>query len=202
MAAFAKDSKYWVWAGRRCERASFALIPLCSVHQDKYAHNCVNKNVYICMMKTELSIVKGIHPGYILERELKKRHLQKGPFAISLNEYPQTLVSITKGKRRMNTNLALKIENALEIEEGYFMTLQLHFDIAEIKRRQPGSRPDLTKLRRILFWDTRMENIDWDKQKKSIIKRVFERGNEIEKMEIIRFYGQESVDHILDSHGK
>ena len=87
-------------------------------------------------MKTQLSIIKGIHPGLILERELKQRHLHKGPFAISLEEYPQTLVSITKGKRRMNTNLALKIENALEIEEGYFMTLQVYYDIKEIKRRQ------------------------------------------------------------------
>jgi len=74
-------------------------------------------------MKTQLSIIKGIHPGFILDRELKERHLRKGPFAISLQEFPQTLVSITKGKRRMNTNLALRIENALEIEEGYFMTL-------------------------------------------------------------------------------
>lgn len=53
---------------------------------------------------------KGIHPGFILERELKVRHLHKGPFAISLQEYPQTISAITKGKRKMNTSLALKIE--------------------------------------------------------------------------------------------
>ena len=153
-------------------------------------------------MKTKLSIIKGIHPGLILERELKQRHLSKGPFALSLQEYPQTLVSITKGKRRMNTNLALKIENALEIEEGYFMTLQLYYDIKEIKRRQYRLHPDFTKLRRVLFWDTKMENIDWEKQKKAVIKRVFERGNEIEKKEIVRFYGQENVNNILNAHGK
>ena len=153
-------------------------------------------------MKTELSIIKGIHPGIILERELKQRHLNKGPFALSLQEYPQTLVSITKGKRRMNTNLALKIENALEIEEGYFMTLQLYYDIKEIKRRQYRLHPDFTKLRRVLFWDTKMENIDWEKQDKTVIKRVFERGDEIEKEEIVRFYGQEKVNNILKSDGK
>ena len=153
-------------------------------------------------MNTELSIIKGIHPGLILERELKQRHLHKGPFAISLKEYPQTLVSITKGKRRMNTNLALKIENALGIEEGYFMTLQLYHDIAEIKRKQPKSHPDFTKLRRILFWDTKMENIDWEKQKNAIIERVFKRGNEIEKKEIIRFYGRKNINNILKTHGK
>jgi antitoxin HigA-1 len=153
-------------------------------------------------MKTKLSIIKGIHPGLILERELKQRHLSKGPFALSLEEYPQTLVSITKGKRRMNTNLALKIENALEIEEGYFMTLQLYYDIKEIKKRQYRLHPDFTKLRRVLFWDTKMENIDWEKQKRTVIKRVFERGNEIEKMEIVRFYGRENVSNILNTHGK
>jgi plasmid maintenance system antidote protein VapI len=153
-------------------------------------------------MKTKASIVKGIHPGLVLDRELKKRQLHKGPFAISLKEYPQTLVSITKGKRRMNTNLALKIENALEIEEGYFMTLQLYYDIAEIKRKQEKINPDFSKLRQILFWDTKMENIDWEKQKNAIIKRVFERGNEIEKKEIIRFYGLENVDSLLKVHGK
>jgi plasmid maintenance system antidote protein VapI len=153
-------------------------------------------------MRTELSIIKGIHPGLILERELKQRHLRKGPFAISLQEFPQTLVSITKGKRRMNTNLALKIENALEIEEGYFMTLQIHYDIAEIKRRQTGSHPDLSRLRRILFWDTKMENINWEKQRNAVIKRVFEKGNDSEKNEIIRFYGIEDINNTLKTNEK
>jgi len=153
-------------------------------------------------MKTELSIIKGIHPGLILERELKQRHLAKGPFALSLEEYPQTLVSITKGKRRMNTNLALKIEKALGIDEGYFMTLQVFFDIKELKKKQYKLHPDFTKLRRVLFWDTKMESIDWEMQKNAVIKRVFERGNEIEKKEIILFYGQENVKDILNMHGK
>jgi plasmid maintenance system antidote protein VapI len=153
-------------------------------------------------VKTELSIIKGIHPGLILERELKLRHLHKGPFAISLQEFPQTLVSITKGKRRMNINIALKIEKALGIEEGYFMILQVYHDIEEAKKSQNKEHPDFTKLRRVLFWDTKIDNIDWEKQKTAIIKRVFERGNEIEKKEMIRFYGQENVDNILKTHGK
>ncbi len=153
-------------------------------------------------MKTKLPIIKGIHPGLILERELKQRHLHKGPFAISLDEYPQTIVSITKGKRRMNANLALKIEKALGIDEGYFMTLQVFYDIKELKKKQYKLQPDFTKLRHILFWDTKIENIDWERQKNAIIKRVFERGNEIEKNEIIRFYGIENVNRISNMNGK
>ena len=152
-------------------------------------------------MKTELSIIKGIHPGLILERELKQRHLHKGPFAISLQEFPQTLVSITKGKRRMNINIALKIEKALGIEEGYFMILQVYHDIEEAKKSQNKKHPDFTKLRHVLFWDTKMENINWEKQKNAVIKRVFERGNDIEKSEIISFYGIENINDIMKTNG-
>lgn len=152
-------------------------------------------------MNNLLSIVKGVHPGFILDRELKKRQLRKGPFAISLQEYPQTLVSITKGKRRMNINIALKIEMALGMEEGYFMILQVYHDIEEAKKSQNKEHPDLTKLRRVLFWDTKIENINWERQKKAVIKRVFERGNDIEKNEIISFYGIKTVNDIMNTHG-
>lgn len=153
-------------------------------------------------MKTQLNIIKGIHPGIILERELKQRKLAKGRFALSLQEYPQTLVAITKAKRKMNIALALKIEQALNMEEGYLMLLQLYYDIEEEKRKQNTTHPDLSKLRPVLFWDTKMEKIDWNKQKKSVIKRVFERGNEIEKKEITRFYGKEIVNEIMSLNGK
>lgn len=153
-------------------------------------------------MKTKLSIIKGIHPGLFLEHELKQRNLHKSPFALSLEEYPQTLVSITKGKRRMNTNLALKIENALGIDEGFFMTLQIFHDIKELKKRQNKRYPDFSRLRRALFWETSMENIDWEMQKNAIIKRVYERGNEIEKNEIVQFYGIESINEVLKMNGE
>jgi len=152
-------------------------------------------------MKTQLSIIKGVHPGFILDRELKERNLRKGPFAISLQEFPQTLGSITKGKRRMNINIALKIEKALGLEEGYFMILQVYHDIEEEKRSQNKEHPDLTKLRRVLFWDTKMENINWERQKNAVIKRVFDRGNDIEKNEIISFYGLQTINDIMKTDG-
>jgi antitoxin HigA-1 len=148
-------------------------------------------------MNEQLAILKGIHPGFVLERELKQRNLPKVKFANLLNEFPQTLVSITKGKRKMNTALSLKIENALNLEEGFLMTLQLFYDIEQVKKITKKTRPNLKKLRPVLFWDTNINNIDWLQQKKAVINRVFERGNEQEKNEIIRFYGETVVNQIL-----
>jgi len=154
-------------------------------------------------MKTDINTIKGIHPGFVLERELEKRQLRKGQFALSLGEFPQTLTAITKGKRKMNTALALKIENLLGIEEGYFMVLQVYYDIELEKKKQNITQknisPNIELLRPILFWDTDMNKIDWQKQKRAIIKRIFERGNDIEKNEIKRFYGTETINSILNN---
>ncbi|MGP8214640.1 MAG: helix-turn-helix transcriptional regulator [Bacteroidia bacterium] len=148
-------------------------------------------------MESKQFILKGIHPGLVIARELKKRHIGKSKFAISLQEYPQTFSAITSGKRSMNTKLALKIEKALRLEEGYLMILQTYYDINKIKEKQNKEHPDLKKIRQILFWDTNIEKIDWEKQKRAIIERVFERGNEEEKKEITRFYGKEAIDKII-----
>lgn len=145
-------------------------------------------------MSQELEILKGIHPGIFLEHKIKERKLSKGRFALMINEYPQTLGTITKGRRSMNTALALKIEQELNLEEGFLMTLQVFYDIKHEKRRLiEKSHPDLSKLRPGLFWDTDIEKIDWQRQKRAVIQRIFERGNSIEKEEITRFYGDSEI---------
>jgi plasmid maintenance system antidote protein VapI len=149
-------------------------------------------------LEKELSILKGIHPGIVLERELVKRKLKRGRFAISVNEFPQTIGAIIKGKRDMNTALALRIEQKLGLEEGFFMMLQVFYEIEAEKRKQRDKQPpEMPKLRPVLFWDTKPEMIDWQKQKTAVIRRVFERGNDQEKAEVTRFYGKEEVERIL-----
>lgn len=76
---------------------------------------------------------KGIHPGFILKQELKKRNLGYMKFAISVEEFPQSLSAIMSGNQAMNIPLALKIEKLLSLEEGYFMMLQLYYDIEQHK---------------------------------------------------------------------
>jgi addiction module HigA family antidote len=148
-------------------------------------------------MFKEISIIKGIHPGLILERKLREKKLKKSRFAITIREYPQTLTAITKGKRGMNPALALKIEQALGLEEGYLMVLQALYDMKQEKLRQhSGGAPDLSKLRPGLFWDTDINQIDWLGQRRAVIERVIDRGNDEEKAEIKRFYGEKAFNKI------
>lgn len=148
-------------------------------------------------MLNNLEILKGIHPGAILERELQKQKLSKRKFALSIGEYPQTIGAIIKGKRDMNTPLSLKIEKALSLEEGFLMTLQVYYSIKKIKSNQAYIHPDISKFRSALFWDTDIQKINWLLQKKAVIKRVFERGNETEKEEIKNFYGESTIKEVL-----
>ena len=147
-----------------------------------------------------LRVIKGIHPGFILEREVKLRNIPINTFASLLKEGTQTLVAISKGNQEMNTTLALKIEKLLHLEEGILMILQGYSDIEQENKRQAANIPDLSKLRSILFWDTTISTINWEKQKNSVIRRVFERGNESEKEEIGRFYGQNTVNGVMSSY--
>ena len=153
-------------------------------------------------MELAIEKYKGIHPGIILERELKKRNLTKGPFALSLKEYPQTLNDITKGKRGLTPALSLKIDSALGLEEGTMLILQTYYEIKKEKQKSEfGEHPNLTILRKILFWDTDINKIDWHKQYKAVIQRVFERGNDKEKKEILRFYGNDKIKAVTGSTG-
>lgn len=127
-----------------------------------------------------------------LRTRIKKRALQQRPFVLSIGEHPQTLNAITKGKRKLNTALALKIEEKLNLEEGILVLLQTYFDMVEEKRKSNQS-PNLTLLRKSLFWDTDMTSINWEKQFKAVIQRIFERGNEAEKKELELFYGASKV---------
>jgi len=143
-------------------------------------------------MSFQLEKYKGIHPGIILERLLAKKEISQRPFALSIAEHPQTINAITKGRRNLNTALALKIEKELELEEGSLVLLQAYYDIAQEKKKTLPT-PNLTNLRKSLFWDTDISKINWDKQYKAIIQRIYERGNDAEKKELELFYGASKI---------
>ena len=82
----------------------------------------------------------------------------------------------------------------------HLMILQIYNSIKTLKNKEHSlNSPNLSLIRKALFWDTDIQKIDWEQQKRSVIKRVFERGSNQEKAEIVRYYGKKSVSTILKS---
>ena len=153
---------------------------------------------YICSMEKRFEKYRGIHPGIILARELKKRDLAQRPIALSADLAPQSFNQIIKGKRSLPLPAALKIDRELGLEEGTLALLQTYYDIEKEKRKTAtDDHPDMQLLRKSLFWDTNIDNIDWPAQYRAVILRVFERGNLSEKKEILRFYGSAKAREVL-----
>ena len=152
-------------------------------------------------MLPEISKVKGVFPGAVLSRELKKRGLDSKQFALSLGEYPKTINAIHKGLRKINPALSIKLGETLGVDAEYFMLLQACYEVE--KKRQDllknQSKPNLAIFQKALFWDTNIDKIDWQRQKRAVICRVFERGTETEINEIISFYGKKTIEVALIS---
>lgn len=150
-------------------------------------------------MLPEITKIKGVHPGAVLSRELKLRGLESKQFALSLGEYPQTINAISKGRRGINPSLSIKLGRALDADEEYFMLLQAYYEVERERKvlMANQAKPDLNKIRTILFWDTDIYHLNWQKQKKAIIRRIFERGNDTEIRETISFYGKETIEKEL-----
>ena len=64
-----------------------------------------------------------------------------------------------------------------------------------------SNKPDLSKIRKTLFWDTTIDRIDFTAHSQYVINRVFERGTEEEILEIIRFYGRDTILQNLNRNG-
>ena len=150
-------------------------------------------------MLPEISKIKGVFPGAVLSRELKKRGLESKQFALSLGEYPQTINAISKGRRGINPALSIKLGEKFGVSAEYFMLLQAYYEIEKKKQELLVNqvKPNISVFQKALFWDTNIEKIDWLRQQRAVIRRVFERGTEAEIKEIISFYGEKTVAETL-----
>ena len=116
-------------------------------------------------MLPEIEKIKGVHPGAVLSRELKRRGLGKSVFAKEIGEYASIITDITKLRRGISPRLGIKLDQKLGAEEGYFLILQAYFDlekeINKIALQRP--KPNLNVIRRSTFWDVNFDNIDHPK---------------------------------------
>ncbi|CAA7392503.1 helix-turn-helix transcriptional regulator [Chryseobacterium fistulae] len=148
-------------------------------------------------MLPDILKIKGIHPGIILRRELKRNHRKATEFSSKIGEHSQTLNAIMKEKRRITPALSIKLGEELEVSPEYFLVLQAFYDIQKTQNLNDDDKPNINILRKSLFWDTDISKINWVKMKNAVIRRVFERGNDEERREIERFYGKAYVQCVL-----
>ncbi len=138
--------------------------------------------------------IKGIHPGAILKRELRKRNIKSIALAKSIKEHPQTINAITQERRGINPKLSIKLGKILGADSDYFMLLQASYEVKVIEMKNKNSDGSLSdKIRRVIFWDTDFDKIDWNKNRRAVIKRILERGTENEIKELIAFYGLDTI---------
>jgi HTH-type transcriptional regulator/antitoxin HigA len=74
-----------------------------------------------------------LHPGEVLEMELKARGLVKSAFAMDIKMYPSHMSDILKGKRNITEEIALKIEKVLGISAEFWMRLQVEYNISILR---------------------------------------------------------------------
>ena len=165
--------------------------------------NCLLKLVFIFLHENEtmlprLNKIKGIHPGTLLKWELKNRNLKSNQLADAIGEHKQTISAILNKRRAVNPNLSIKLSKEFKTDPDYFMLLQASYDVKKAES-EIKITPNIKNLRKALFWDTDIENIDWDKNRKAVIQRVLERGNKTEINEIISFYGRKTISQEIKS---
>ena len=84
--------------------------------------------------------------------------------------------------------------------KGVFPVAVLSREPVEQKKQEllgNQAKPNVAIFPKAVFWDTSIDMIDWHKQKRAVIRRIFERGAETEIKEIISFYGEETVAETL-----
>jgi HTH-type transcriptional regulator/antitoxin HigA len=76
-----------------------------------------------------------LHPGEVLAEELTAREIAQKEFAELIDMRPPHLNELLKGKRHISAILALKLEKLLGISAGFWMRLQIEYDL-NIARKQ------------------------------------------------------------------
>lgn len=139
--------------------------------------------------------------GAVLEHIMKKTGVSQNALAQKAGIVPQGIDDLINGRRRFTPEISTRLEKIWGIDcPGLFCVVQTNYDVfLRQNEEELKITPELSKFHRSRFWDTKMELVNWVRDYKWVIKRIFEFGNEEEMSEIIHFYGKEKVKQVLDN---
>jgi len=76
-----------------------------------------------------------LHPGYLVEMEIEARGLKKQDVAHDLGIRPQHLSELMSEKRNVSALLAIKLEQVFGIDAGYWLRVQLNYDLVRARKQ-------------------------------------------------------------------
>lgn len=85
------------------------------------------------MIANNLTPFESTHPGELIKDELEERNLTQAKLAESIGVKPSLLNEIIKGKRGINTEMALMLEAALNIPADLLLNLQNDYNMQVAK---------------------------------------------------------------------
>lgn len=85
------------------------------------------------MIANNLTPFEPTHPGELIRDELEARNLTQTKLAESIGVSPSLLNEIIKGKRGVNTEMALLIEAALNVPADLLLALQNDYNMQVAK---------------------------------------------------------------------
>lgn len=106
-------------------------------------------NVRADMIANNLVPYSPTHPGELVRDELNTRHMSQAELARQIDVRPSLLNEVVKGKRSVNTELALLLEAALGIPADVWLNLQSSYDLQTAKQN-PSFLARLASIRRIV----------------------------------------------------
>ena len=89
------------------------------------------------MIANNLMPFEPTHPGELLNDELECRGITQAKMAEQKDVRPSLLNEIIKGKRGINTEMALILEAALGIDAGLWLNLQSSYNMQVAKANEP-----------------------------------------------------------------
>ena len=85
------------------------------------------------MIANNLTPFEPTHPGELIKDELEAMNLTQAKLAESIGVKPSFLNEIIKGKRAVNTEMALLLEAALNVPADLLLNLQRDYNMQTVK---------------------------------------------------------------------
>ncbi len=107
-----------------------------------------NQGINQSMIANELEPFEPTHPGEVLKEEIEYRGISQRQLAHEIGVSSSLLNEVLNGKRALNTQLALLLSVALDIDAEPLLRLQTKYDMLTAQRN-PSFMQRLDSIRKV-----------------------------------------------------